>query len=223
MENWNMRRNPHERPVDARTRRGPSWRSLLSISGVVSVLAVLMIVPITPADAYCTSGITRWTGSSYTLHVTPLIAGWNTSSVTNANAQWDNGNISGSTLNYNTPLYNQGLAFAYQASFANFSQVGLPNNIPGATSNSSGATHASSWMRFNTTFTWNTSGTMNQAQKQADVRTVALHEMGHASGLNHPSVCGAMTSAEIASAMNPNWTAKWTVNSDDKAGIALRY
>ena len=223
MENWITRRNPHERPVDANTRRNPSRRSRFSISGVVSVFAVLMIVPITPADAYCTSGITRWSGSSYTLHMSPLIAGWNQTSVTNANAQWDNGNISGSTLNYNTPLYNQGMVYSYQGSFANFSQIGLPDSWPGATSNSLGTTHASSWMRFNNTFTWNTSGTMNGTLKQADVRTIAVHEMGHASGLNHPDVCGAMDSAEIASAMNPNWTQKWTVNSDDKAGIALRY
>lgn len=74
----------------------------------------------------------------------------------------------------------------------------------------------------NSTYTWNTVGTMSSSTKRADVRTIAIHEMGHQVYLNHPSSCGSMTSAEVAASMNPNWTKKWYTNSDDKAGTAAR-
>jgi Matrixin len=96
--------------------------------------------------------------------------------------------------------------------------------VPGITLGpATSGTHATASVILNSRFTWNTSGTMNQAQRRTDVRTVSLHEIGHANGLHHPSACGAMTAAEVASAMNPNWTNKPNTNSDDKAGIAAAY
>lgn len=51
---------------------------------------------------------------------------------------------------------------------------------PGLTIRSvSGGRNISANVYFNTAFTWNTTGTMNQAKSQADVRTIATHELGH--------------------------------------------
>jgi hypothetical protein len=86
----------------------------------------------------------------------------------------------------------------------------------------SGSRITSGSIYFNKSFSWNLTGTLNQAGKKADVRTVAIHELGHEIYLNHPSSCGSMTSAEVAAAMNPNYKKKWTTNADDRAGAAAR-
>jgi hypothetical protein len=86
----------------------------------------------------------------------------------------------------------------------------------------SGSTITGGNIYLSTAFTWNTSGTMNQTNKQADVRTIMVHEFGHEVYLNHPSSCGGMTTDEVNSAMNPNWRQKWYTNADDKAGTAAR-
>lgn len=71
---------------------------------------------------------------------------------------------------------------------------------------------------------WNTTGVMNQAQRKVDVKTVNLHEMGHWQRLLHPSDCaGGMTAAEVAAVMNPNWTKKWSTNSDDQDATRAQY
>ena len=86
----------------------------------------------------------------------------------------------------------------------------------------SGSTITAGSIFLNSAFTWNTSGTMNQANRQADVRTIMVHELGHEVYLNHPSSCGSMTTDEVNAAMNPNWVKKWYTNPDDKAGAAAR-
>lgn len=80
---------------------------------------------------------------------------------------------------------------------------------------------ANSWL--NPAYTWNAAGVMNQAQLKADVTTVTLHELGHWLFLAHPSQCGAMDASEVAAVMNPQWTSKWSLNADDKAGSANMY
>jgi hypothetical protein len=155
-------------------------------------------------------------------------ANWSTS-INNARLQWDDSRVNtfispygSSSLNYNTPVTGS-VPFAYKMYYSDFPNLGYPNNVPGATINGAGATHSTSTMWFNDNFTWNFVGTMSQSQMKADVHTVVMHEMGHSSGLNHPDVCGAMTSSEVAASMNPNWTKKWTINSDDAWGIQSRY
>jgi hypothetical protein len=66
---------------------------------------------------------------------------------------------------------------------------------------------------------------MDQATRRADVWTILMHEAGHASGLAHPSVCGAghPTALEREGVMFVDWTTKHNPNSDDRAGIAGRY
>ena len=55
-----------------------------------------------------------------------------------------------------------------------------------------------------------------------DVRTIAIHELGHEVHLNHPAVCGAMTTNEVLAAMNPNRSKKWFTNTDDIDGLQYR-
>ncbi|MCA9844653.1 MAG: matrixin family metalloprotease [Dehalococcoidia bacterium] len=69
----------------------------------------------------------------------------------------------------------------------------------------------------NTFFTWYTDGTMDRDNAKADVRTVTLHEMGHWMYLNHD--CGSHPSA----VMCPDWTAKWSLTSDDINGMNALY
>ncbi len=203
-------------------------RAVAALVVLIASSSLAMSAP-TPADAYCASGISAWTGSSYTLGVSSNVpSSWNTS-INNARLQWDDSNVNwyspfNSTLNYNYPVFNAGAAYAWYMSYDSFTAIGWNPAAPGGTlNNTNSSPHSSSRMRFNSDFTWNFSGTFSQALKKADVHTVVMHEMGHSSGLNHPDLCGPMTSAEVASSMNANWTKKWSINSDDAAGIHSRY
>ncbi len=65
-------------------------------------------------------------------------------------------------------------------------------------------------------FTWYTDGTMNEANKQADVRTITVHELGHTLALAHD--CTPDTQV-----MCVTWTQKWNVTSDDKNELKAIY
>jgi hypothetical protein len=158
------------------------------------------------------------------MHVRSNIPSTFNSSLTSAMRQWNG--ISGSSLAYYGPQFQSGAANPeFQLYLNNFANSGLPD-VPGITLGVGGSsgTHRTAEVLLNSRFSWNTAGTMNQAQRQVDVWTVAVHEMGHASGLAHPySDCGTVTAAERASVMYVDWTRKRTTNSDDDAGIAAIY
>lgn len=75
-------------------------------------------------------------------------------------------------------------------------------------------------MYFNTMFSWNTSGVMDAKNSNADVRTIATHEYGHAATLLHPEDCGG---GNTSSVMHPNWTTKHTPTSRDRDAIRALY
>jgi matrixin len=186
-----------------------------------TVAAVGSVSLAEPAQAYCTQA--RWRFNVYTMYVRPSVpSSWQTS-VQAAMHQWNG--IPGSSLQLWGPVFNSNIANPeFLLYTANFGAYGLPD-VPGATLGlANSGTHSTAEVLFNTNFGWNISGTMNQATRQVDVRTIAVHEIGHANGVNHPQVCGSpFTAEEQASVMHPNWTYKPSTNSDDKAGIDFHY
>lgn len=197
--------------------------SALAVTG--SLVGTSSTAGAAPSGAeYCRLGITRWTYSTYTMHVRSNIPSTFNSSITSAMRQWNG--ISGSTLRYAGPQFRSGVANPeFLLYYNNFANSGLPD-VPGIALGVTGSsgTHRTGEVLLNSRFTWNTAGTMNQAQRRTDVWTIAVHEIGHASGLAHPySNCGTVTAAERASVMYVDWTRKRYPNSDDKAGIAAMY
>jgi hypothetical protein len=98
-----------------------------------------------------------------------------------------------------------------------FASYGWPTTKPGHTrtliSNfrlSSGAVY------LNSSWTWNTSCTLDEANKIADFRVIVLHELGHTVSLKHDS-------SHKGSVMWPNYTCKLQLRTDDKDGIGSLY
>ncbi|MCO6007578.1 matrixin family metalloprotease [Actinoallomurus purpureus] len=200
----------------------------LGMAAAVAVAPVAVVaITATPAHAYCLTQINRWKYDTYTLYGrTTIPRSWD-GSIKNATRQWNG--IRGSKLKYAGPYMRSNLPNPeYTISRIDFASVGLPD-VAGITlgvkKDRTHTRHFTAAVELNSRFKWNTSGTMNQGRRKTDVWTVAVHEMGHASGLSHPWACdgGAMTKAEKASVMNVTWTKKRYPNSDDKAGIAKLY
>lgn len=204
-------------------------RIRVALSGLLATAgsAAGMASDASPAGAYCISNMKWSSGSPHYMMMSSTPSSWATS-MQNSAAQWSN--ISGSTWHISTPAWGtQGPPYQGGWSYYQSSAPGGFGGTPGLTYNSVQASGQSSgtqmWANiyFNSNFSWNTSGTMDQSKSIADVRTVAVHEYGHLLTLLHPSSCGSMTTAETNSAMNPNWTQKWNTNSDDRAGAAAMY
>ena len=96
-----------------------------------------------------------------------------------------------------------------------FNDVGwaqLSNGILGVTWSTSGTPEAD--MAINTRYTWNTG--CRVVSNSFDLESVYLHENGHVAGLGH--------STDPNAVMYPSYqTARCTLASDDKAGIAALY
>lgn len=204
---------------------------LLAFVTGLALGAATLAVTASPAAAYCLNppgwAQSKWSGASrVTLWQTASIPdGW-LDDLQASSRQWNG--IAGSTWAVGTVAKNwQGPVPHAGRWYLNTTAPGGFGGAPGITQLSFGdnpggtITWANIYLDKN--WTWNLTGTMNQSRKQADVRTVGTHELGHLLMLHHPWACGSMTTAEKDAVMNAEWKKKWALSSDDKAGAAALY
>lgn len=202
-------------------------RSLkLFFTGFTMVAVALTLAATSPdsASAYCYSGHKWSTGSGHEAWADSSIPQAWSASLSASVSAWNG--VSGSTWSmsyvppgtFGPPF--QGGWIGQQG--GGVPQAGVPGwTVSSATQGASSMTWANTYL--NSDWSWNTTGTMNQAQKKADVRTVTTHELGHWLRLLHPNQCHAPSATELAAVMTPDFTKKWTINSDDIAAIAAVY
>lgn len=190
------------------------------------IATALVGVTASPAAAYCRTGMTKWNSTS----TSKLIAA-NTTFPNKLRSGLDKGlkqwNRSGSKLRYESPIYTAGWQiYAFRASYTYTSLMG---SAPGyAQAQRSGSTHKGGALYLSNRFTW-VNASQNINQKKADVQTVAVHEVGHFTGLAHPwaphcSDGSAYTAAEKKSVMTAIATGtRRALNSDDIAGVRAIY
>lgn len=193
----------------------------LAMTGAAT-LAVSGLMPVGAAQAYCALPALAWDTNNLSIRSAsnvpqywdgPMAAAanqWNGITGANWSVSWKNKDFIGPVMAW---VYWEPLGPGYAG-------------VPGVTDLMyDGTTIWAGDIYLNADFSWNTSGTMHQTNKQADVRTIMVHELGHEVYLNHPSSTncdGALTGEEASAAMHPSWTMKWYTNADDKAGAAAR-
>ncbi|MDQ1711005.1 MAG: hypothetical protein QOE45_455 [Frankiaceae bacterium] len=196
-------------------------RRLVPLFALLVATPVAVVMTAQPASAYCWLGDKWSTASPHEVWADTTIPGtWSpivSASVTawnNATGSWNASYIPPGNFG---PPYRGG--WVARIDFSNAGYADVPaSTLSNWTSN---MTWADTYL--NTDWSWNTSGTMNQAGKNVDVRTIVIHELGHWLSLDHPNQCGSMTTNEINAVMNPNWTNKPNLNADDNAGSSAVY
>jgi hypothetical protein len=204
-------------------RLGISRLVVASVAAATGLVITQGVSGAEQAQAFCTAGIGRWLHDDITPNIRSSVPStWN-ASVTAAITGWNG--ITGSTLRYLPPQFNSVAANPeLEVELLSTRSVGLPD-VPGIALGSEVRNHETVNVVLSSDFSWNTSGIMDQASRRTDVWTILMHETGHASGLAHPADCGAghPTTLEKAGVMFVDWTTKQSPNSDDRAGIDLRY
>ncbi len=204
--------------------QGNGWhrRTLLPIAAAVLVLLVWWSsATVTTAFDTC-GGVSgqwvcgaRWYTHQLWWHDSTGWTGSKQSAVLSAGPKWS------AVADTFTAYYDSSPYGPYQAYAYLYDLDSLSYYVPGATW-TYGATGdvyniVGAETALNSTWSWNTSGTMSLGFKVADVLTITLHEMGHWMLLGHP--CGSQPSA----VMCPQNSAKWNLSSDDQAGIQALY
>lgn len=191
-------------------------RITLVLPPIIATLVIMgLLAWTTPAQAYIT--VARWQTSSseWRNSVSGAPFPSNTTSLIDSAAQKWSKPATGknfSLVNYQ----NISGPTRITVSSANFAANGWPDD-PGVTRVSfSGAYVAAAPLYVNNTWSWNTSCSLNQAQKQADFRVVVLHELGHTVVLNHDA-------NQKSAVMWPDYTCKLNLTQDDKNGIGALY
>lgn len=199
--------------------------AVLGTAGLVAATA-LVGVTASPAEAYCRTGMTKWnsTANAKTIGANTTFPSGLRSGLNGGLTQW---NRSGSALRYNAPVYTSGWQiYAWRASY---SYTSLMGSAPGyAAAQRSGSTHSGGTLYLSNRFTW-VNGSQDINAGKADVQTVAVHEIGHFTGLAHPwsphcTDGTAYTDAEKKSVMTAiNTGTRRSLNSDDIAGVTAIY
>jgi hypothetical protein len=199
--------------------------AVLATAGAV-VATALVGMSASPAAAYCRSGMTKWnsTANPWSIAANTTFPSGLRNGLKGGLLQW---NRSGSNLRYNAPTYTAGWQiYAFRASY---SYTSLMGSAPGyAAAQRSGGTHNGGTLYLSNRFHW-VNASQNIGQNKADVQTVAVHEVGHFTGLAHPwpAHCpdgSAYTAAEKKSVMTTiNTGTRRGLNSDDIAGVKAIY
>lgn len=195
-----------------------SLRGALVLLQAVVVATTLSLTTAGPVSAFCFTS-SKWAETAYRMHVQYYVPEAWEPALAQAAGQWNNT----SAVHY-TASFESNQWWNFNLDNTDFAYYGFPD-VPGLTQNQqiNNGRHNRSDVHLNNNFNWNVDGVMNQAQRKVDVRTIAVHEIGHSTGLHHPSICGAMTANEVEAAMNPNWTTKRYTRTDDDAGNRALY
>jgi hypothetical protein len=187
---------------------------------VLALAYVAVLLSPLPGEAFVT--IQRWTGNSTEwltqfqngVAVAPFPASAY-ANVVSASNKWSNPST-GKNFNF---INFTGMVGPVRMNInrRSFSAAGFPAD-PGVTQLTFLASGrlASAVVNFNSDWAWNTSCTLDPANKKADFLTIALHELGHAVALNHDP-------NQTTAVMWPNWVCKQNLLNDDKNGIAALY
>lgn len=177
-----------------------------------------------PASAYCVDSMTKWDRPGD--HVVSYPPGLFTpaeETVFVASAfQWSR--FHRGNLRYTAQATPDAALRYFRVSRVNFVELGWPN-IPGMTwrgVNEDG-THSQSEVYFNTDWTYDLFGRFDQIRRIADLRTVAIHELGHSVGLNDQRICAPITSQEFVSPMHATYNFKQSTKPDDWLAVEALY
>lgn len=185
---------------------------------VATVASAFVAVNSSSALGSCPYPALEWDRNTLTVRIgTSIGDGWH-DEVLKASNQWSGVQGANWTVDYQ---------YRYSAAVSLQKQDSAPPGFAGSPAVTDlrfpSGSITSGDMYFNDRWTWNKNGNFNQGNRLADVRTVAIHELGHEVYLNHPNACGPPVSdAERAAVMNPNFTQKWVLKPDDKDGLAFR-
>lgn len=188
------------------------------------------VITATPASAYCTSGMHPWSSptvpkpaaapAGFPKHMRKPVA--------NAVAQW---NRDGSELRYTRTDFRDNWEFYPVRLSRSPKSDYFPGNAPGvaypSSTNEDGQARGY-YVWFNTNWTFSNKP-MDIRNGKVDTQTIAVHEMGHVTGLAHPwpEHCpdGTVYSkAEQTSVMTTILTGyRRTLNNDDVAGVTSLY
>lgn len=211
-----------DRPSRARRTR---WRRAL-VASLMVTSGALAAIP-APASAYCIDSMTKWDrpGDHVVAYPPGLFSPAEETVFVASAFQWSR--FHRGNLRYTAAATPDAALRYFRVSRVDFSQLGWPST-PGMAwrgINDDGLTHSQAEVYLNTEWTFNLHGVFDRARLIADLRTVAIHELGHTVGLNdqRTAACAPITSSEFVSVMNATYSFKQSLKPDDWLGVEALY